>query len=100
MRAVRAYVEADFDEVHVNQIGPDQQGFFGIYSTSVLPQLRDGCRLIHDLTLLRHDVDNGALNVPVKAELQEPWLKNAGLLTSRTEIATTPRTGYPPPAPT
>lgn len=78
------YREADFDDVYVNQIGPDQQGFFDLSSTSILPRLRDGCRLTHDLTLLRHDVHNGALNVPVKAEAKEPWLQNAGLLTSRT----------------
>ncbi|GAA3113932.1 LLM class F420-dependent oxidoreductase [Streptomyces rectiviolaceus] len=40
--AVRAYVEADFDEVYVNQIGTDQQGFFDFYRTSVLPRLRSG----------------------------------------------------------
>ncbi|MET9657090.1 hypothetical protein [Streptomyces sp. NPDC006510] len=38
VRAVRPYVEADFDEAHVNQIGPDQQGFFDLYGTSILPQ--------------------------------------------------------------
>ncbi|TQK42402.1 G6PDH family F420-dependent oxidoreductase [Streptomyces sp. SLBN-118] len=41
VRAVRAYSEADFDEVYVNQIGPDQQGFFDFYRSSVLPRLRD-----------------------------------------------------------
>jgi G6PDH family F420-dependent oxidoreductase len=39
--AVRAYAEAGFDEVYVNQIGPEQQGFFDFYRTSVLPRLRE-----------------------------------------------------------
>lgn len=38
----RAYAEADFDEVYVNQIRPDHQGFFDFYRTSVPPRLRDG----------------------------------------------------------
>ncbi|MFD4630633.1 LLM class F420-dependent oxidoreductase [Streptomyces sp. NPDC058284] len=40
--AVRAFVEADFDEVYVAQMGPDQQGFFDFYGASVLPRLRSG----------------------------------------------------------
>ncbi|MGW3622093.1 LLM class F420-dependent oxidoreductase [Streptomyces sp. NPDC000880] len=40
VQAVRAYADADFDEVYVNQIGPEQQGFFDFYRTSVLPRLR------------------------------------------------------------
>ncbi|PWI42815.1 LLM class F420-dependent oxidoreductase [Streptomyces sp. ICBB 8177] len=39
---VRAYAEAGFDEVYVNQIGPRQQGFFDFYRTRVLPALREG----------------------------------------------------------
>ncbi|MEU8956559.1 LLM class F420-dependent oxidoreductase [Streptomyces sp. NPDC048518] len=42
VKAVRAYAQAGFDEVYVNQIGPDQQGFFDFYRTSVLPRLRSG----------------------------------------------------------
>ncbi|WP_037570210.1 LLM class F420-dependent oxidoreductase [Phaeacidiphilus oryzae] len=38
---LRAYADAGFDEVYVNQIGPDQQGFFDFYRTEVLPLLRD-----------------------------------------------------------
>jgi G6PDH family F420-dependent oxidoreductase len=38
--AVKAYVDAGFDEVYVNQIGPDQQGFFDFYRDEVLPRLR------------------------------------------------------------
>ncbi|MFI6350339.1 LLM class F420-dependent oxidoreductase [Streptomyces sp. NPDC050560] len=37
--ALREYVDAGFDTVYVNQIGPDQQGFFDFYRTKVLPQL-------------------------------------------------------------
>ncbi|WP_433544171.1 LLM class F420-dependent oxidoreductase (plasmid) [Streptomyces sp. CA-294286] len=39
--AVHAFTEAGFDEVYVNQIGPDQQGFFDFYRSRVLPRLRD-----------------------------------------------------------
>jgi G6PDH family F420-dependent oxidoreductase len=39
--AVREYTDAGFDEVYVNQIGPDQEGFFDFYRTRVLPGLRD-----------------------------------------------------------
>jgi G6PDH family F420-dependent oxidoreductase len=38
--AVQAYVDAGFDEVYVNQIGPDQRGFFDFYRAEVLPRLR------------------------------------------------------------
>lgn len=38
--AVSAYTEADFDEVYVGQIGPEQQGFFDFYRDEVLPRLR------------------------------------------------------------
>ncbi|MBT2510397.1 TIGR03557 family F420-dependent LLM class oxidoreductase [Streptomyces sp. ISL-98] len=40
VKAVRAYADAEFDEVYVNQIGPDQQGFFDFYRDTVLPRLR------------------------------------------------------------
>jgi len=39
-RTLRAFADAGFDEVYVNQIGPDQQGFFDFYRTQVLPRLR------------------------------------------------------------
>ncbi|WP_405591447.1 LLM class F420-dependent oxidoreductase [Streptomyces sp. NBC_01190] len=39
LRAILAYVDADFDEVYVNQIGPDQRQFFDFYRQSVLPEL-------------------------------------------------------------
>jgi len=38
--AVQAYVDAGFDEVYINQIGPDQKGFFDFYRDEVLPRLR------------------------------------------------------------
>ncbi|MEV0847267.1 TIGR03557 family F420-dependent LLM class oxidoreductase [Streptomyces sp. NPDC049954] len=41
LHAVREFADAGFDEVYVNQIGPDQEGFFDFYRTRVLPRLRD-----------------------------------------------------------
>ncbi|MEV6483476.1 LLM class F420-dependent oxidoreductase [Streptomyces sp. NPDC051576] len=41
VEAVEQYVEAGFDTVYVNQIGPDQQGFFDFYRSKVLPRLGD-----------------------------------------------------------
>ncbi|MEW2403154.1 LLM class F420-dependent oxidoreductase [Streptomyces sp. NPDC046862] len=38
--ALNAFAEAGFDRVYVNQIGPDQRGFFDFYRTKVLPQLQ------------------------------------------------------------
>jgi G6PDH family F420-dependent oxidoreductase len=38
--ALAEYVEAGYDEVYVQQIGPDQDGFFDFYAKSVLPELR------------------------------------------------------------
>ncbi|CAL9604913.1 LLM class F420-dependent oxidoreductase [Streptomyces sp. enrichment culture] len=37
--ALQAFADAGFDRVLVNQIGPDQRGFFDFYRTKVLPQL-------------------------------------------------------------
>jgi G6PDH family F420-dependent oxidoreductase len=37
---VRAYFDADVDEVYVQQIGPDMDGFFASWERDVLPQLR------------------------------------------------------------
>ncbi|MEU5593120.1 LLM class F420-dependent oxidoreductase [Streptomyces sp. NPDC020298] len=37
--ALAAFADAGFDRVYVNQIGPDQRGFFDFYRTKVLPQL-------------------------------------------------------------
>lgn len=33
-----AYRDAGFDELYVNQIGPEQEGFFAAYRDHVLPQ--------------------------------------------------------------
>jgi G6PDH family F420-dependent oxidoreductase len=38
--AIEAYAEADFDELYVNQIGPDQEAFFAAYRDQVLPKVR------------------------------------------------------------
>jgi G6PDH family F420-dependent oxidoreductase len=37
---VRKYLDAGIDEVYVQQIGPDMDGFFGTWERDVLPQLR------------------------------------------------------------
>lgn len=37
---VRSYLDADVDEVYVQQIGPDKDGFFSAWERDVLPQLR------------------------------------------------------------
>lgn len=37
---VRQYLEAGIDEVYVQQIGPDMEGFFAAWEREVLPQLR------------------------------------------------------------
>ncbi|MBP0457551.1 LLM class F420-dependent oxidoreductase [Streptomyces montanisoli] len=42
--SVGAYADAGFDEVYVNQIGPDQTQFFDFYRTEVLPRLRGKTR--------------------------------------------------------
>ena len=42
--ALSAFTEAGFDRVYVNQIGPDQRGFFDFYRTKVLPQLAEPAR--------------------------------------------------------
>jgi G6PDH family F420-dependent oxidoreductase len=38
--AIEAYAKAGFDELYVNQIGPDQDAFFAAYGKDVLPRLR------------------------------------------------------------
>ncbi|QKG19060.1 TIGR03557 family F420-dependent LLM class oxidoreductase [Actinomadura verrucosospora] len=39
-RALRAYVDAGYEDVFVTQIGPEQDGFFDFYSREVLPRVR------------------------------------------------------------
>ncbi|MEU5279048.1 LLM class F420-dependent oxidoreductase [Streptomyces asoensis] len=40
VRTLTAFADAGFDRVYVNQIGPDQRGFFDFYRTKVLPRLQ------------------------------------------------------------
>ncbi|HWD70165.1 MAG TPA: TIGR03557 family F420-dependent LLM class oxidoreductase [Solirubrobacteraceae bacterium] len=40
--AIRAYEEAGFDELYIQQIGPDQAAFFEAYREHVLPQFQAG----------------------------------------------------------
>jgi hypothetical protein len=39
IKAISAYLDAGFDEVYVNQIGPDQEGFFEFYAREIRPRL-------------------------------------------------------------
>jgi G6PDH family F420-dependent oxidoreductase len=38
VQALREYVDAGYDEVYVNQIGPEQEEFFAFYAEQVLPE--------------------------------------------------------------
>ncbi len=40
LEAIRQYIEAGYDEVYVQQIGPEQEGFFRFYEREILPELR------------------------------------------------------------
>jgi G6PDH family F420-dependent oxidoreductase len=40
VEAIEAYVRAGFDEIYVQQIGPDQDAFFEAYSERVLPRVQ------------------------------------------------------------
>jgi G6PDH family F420-dependent oxidoreductase len=40
VEAITAYADAGFDELYVNQIGPDQDAFFAAYRDRVLPHAR------------------------------------------------------------
>jgi hypothetical protein len=40
--AIRAYVDAGFDEVLISQIGPLQEDFFRFATGELLPSLREG----------------------------------------------------------
>jgi len=42
LRTIQAFAEADFDEVYIGQIGPDQRAFFDAYGDRILPRLRSG----------------------------------------------------------
>ena len=41
LQALQAYLDSGYDEVYVNQIGPDQDGFFSFYAEQVLPELKN-----------------------------------------------------------
>ena len=40
LRQLRSYADAGYDEVYVQQIGPEQEGFFRFYEDEILPKLR------------------------------------------------------------
>ena len=40
VEAIQAYADAGFDELYVNQIGPEQEAFFAAYREHVLPRFR------------------------------------------------------------
>jgi G6PDH family F420-dependent oxidoreductase len=40
VEAIEAYREAGFDELYINQIGPDQDAFFAAYREHVLPRIQ------------------------------------------------------------
>jgi G6PDH family F420-dependent oxidoreductase len=42
IEAISAYAQAGFDELYVQQIGPDQDAFFAAYREHVLPRVREG----------------------------------------------------------
>jgi G6PDH family F420-dependent oxidoreductase len=37
--AIRKYLDAGFDQVYINQIGPEQEGFFSFYAQEIRPRL-------------------------------------------------------------
>jgi G6PDH family F420-dependent oxidoreductase len=39
LQGIQPYIDAGFDEVHVNQVGPDQAGFFEFYRKELQPLL-------------------------------------------------------------
>ena len=39
-QAIAEYERAGFDELYVNQIGPEQDAFFAAYREQVLPRVR------------------------------------------------------------
>jgi G6PDH family F420-dependent oxidoreductase len=40
VEAIQAYADAGFDELYINQVGPEQDAFFTAYRDEVLPRLR------------------------------------------------------------
>jgi G6PDH family F420-dependent oxidoreductase len=39
VEAITKYLEVGFDEIYVNQIGPEQEGFFSFYAREIAPRL-------------------------------------------------------------
>ncbi len=39
LEAIQEYIDAGYDEVYVQQIGPEQEGFFRFYEKEILPKL-------------------------------------------------------------
>ena len=42
LKAIERYEDAGFDELYIQQIGPDQERFFEIYANEILPRFNDG----------------------------------------------------------
>jgi G6PDH family F420-dependent oxidoreductase len=42
LAAIAEYIDAGFDEVYINQIGPDQEGFFKFFARELRPRLEAG----------------------------------------------------------
>jgi len=40
IEGLQRYIDAGYDHIHVDQVGPDQEGFFRFYERDVLPHLR------------------------------------------------------------
>ncbi|HLK43790.1 MAG TPA: LLM class F420-dependent oxidoreductase [Thermoleophilia bacterium] len=40
LQMLSEYADAGYDEIYVNQIGPDQRGFFDFYAKRILPQFK------------------------------------------------------------
>ncbi len=48
------FATAGFNEVHVHQIGPDQDGFFRFYECEILPRFAAGGAARTDHVVLSH----------------------------------------------
>ncbi len=42
LQAIKRYEDAGFDELYIQQIGPDQERFFEVYANEILPHFNDG----------------------------------------------------------
>lgn len=45
--AIRAYEQAGFDELYIQQIGPNQDAFLKVFADEVLPQFSGARELSH-----------------------------------------------------